>query len=264
MATEHKNLYAVGPGSIGPGTTVTTSLSSPQKNSGVVTHMYEDPNGITASALLGLQTVSDDLFPGTSIVLDRTTVRQISNTLALIVSYYGKGSSANGFRTVMTRSPGGYRQEPYWSVSSAYTKDSENYSGSGATRKLLPQRILTIPLVTVQWSSVVYSDSRPSDNQWLVGRVNNGPYTIDEYEHATGTLKFEGTQIRHDKNGGYTRWTRAHTATYDPFYKHRTSVKPIRGAPWKAAGGPETFAYTLSNSGDGVLHYPTAAFPTLT
>jgi len=258
--TDYKCLYSIGPGSVGPGTSVRFSALDPDRNSGVLTTMHRNSSGLVPADLAALYQKSPTIFPGTSITLRDTTVRQMTDQLALIVSRYGGTGGGVNFKTVMTRTPGGYRQEPYWQVGDNYTKNPEKYSGSGVTRKLLPERILTIPLVTVRWSSIVYSGSRPSDNQSAIGKVNSGSKTIDGYTHADSTLKFEGTQIRHDKHGGYDRWTITHSASYDPLYFHKTSVGPIRGESWKDPKNPETFQYTLFNNGNGTQHHESISF----
>lgn len=260
MASTKNYLYSVGPGSIGPGTHITQSLFDPQRNNGVITRMHEDNNGITPSSLASLYTLSEPAFPGTAVLLDRTYVRQISNNLAAVVSYYGSDSSGSGFKTVMTRTPGAYRQEPYWKVSESYTEAKGNYIGPLDRARLRPQRILTIPMMTIRWSSTVFMDSRPNDNQGLIGKVNSNGYSIDGYSHAAETLRFEGTSVRHDKHGGYDRWTLSHTATYDPRYKHRTAIDPIPGETARDGG---TWPFTLANNGDGEQLNPTASFPNL-
>lgn len=260
MASTKNNLYSVGPGSIGPGTSVVRSVLSPQRESGVVTRMYQDENGISVNALSSLYGLSESVFPGTSIALDYTRIKQLSDTLALVVSYYGKGSSASGFRNVMTRSPSGYRQVPYWDVTDDYTMEVNNYVGSPKNGQLRPKYWLTLPLVTVRWSSTVYSDSRPNDNAGLIGKVNGNTYTIDGYTHAPETLKFGGTLVRHDKYGGYDRWTLSHSASYDPRGKHLSPDQLLIGAKHESK---ETYKFSLSNGGNGEQRNPVANFPNL-
>ena len=260
MASTKNHLYSVGPGSIGPGTSVVRSVLSPQRESGVVTRMYQDENGISVSALASLYGLSESVFPGTSIALDYTRVKQLSDTLALVVSYYGKSSSSSGFRTVMTRTSGGYRQEPYWKVGGDYTSNKDNYQDSNPNKSLKPNHIITIPLVSVRWSDVVYSDSRPSVDDGLVGKINSSTVTIDGYSYAGETLKYGGAAIRHDKYGGYDRWTINHTATADPFYKWKTSDPPTRGD--RRPDG--TFNFTLVNGGNGTQYHSTASFSGVT
>lgn len=257
MPSTKNYLYSVGPGSIGPGTSITESLFDPSQNRGVITRMHQDDNGISVSDLAALKSLSEAVFPGTATVLNRTYARLLSDNLAVVVSYYGQSSSASGFRTVLTRSPSGYRQEPFWDVTDDYTSKPANYIGDPVNGQLRPKAILTIPLIVVRWSDVVYSDTRPSDNAGLIGKVNSASKTIDGYPHAAETLKFGGTQIRHDKYGGYDRWTVHNVATYDPYYKHRTSPPPIQGAVPRDNG---TWTYTLVNSGDGEQNNPTASF----
>jgi len=259
MAELFNNLYSVGPNSIGSGTYVVTSLLNPQKNRGVITRMYKDTNGISVNALASLANLSDLTFPGTTIVLNYTQIRRISCDLALIVSSYGSSSSADGFRRVMSRVPSGYRQIPFWDVTEAYTSKKGNYIGDVSLGNLRPKYLRTIPTMTIRWSSVVYSDSRPSDNQNLVGKVNSNTYLIDGYSHAAETLFFGGTQITHDKYGGYDRWTRAHVVTYDPFTKHRDAPNVVRGAVRE----DDTWNFTLDPGVDGIQNNPTTNFPNL-
>ena len=258
MASTYNNLYSVGPGSLGPGTHVTQSLLDPQNNRGTITRIYEDATGIDVSQLASLYTLSDSVYPGTSILLDSTYVRQISDTLALVISRYG-GNSGTNFKTVMTRTPGAYRQTPFYDVTEAYDSDPGNYIGPLNKGVLRPKAITTIDMMVISWSSIVYSDFRPNDNYNLIGKVNSNSYTIDGYGHAAETLKFGGTRIRHDKYGGYDRWTLSHTATYDPLYKHRDSeidkpAKPRDNGTWD---------FTLSNNGNGVQNNQLVAFPNL-
>jgi len=260
MANTKNNLYSVGPGSIGPGTSVVRSVLSPQRESGVITRMHQDENGISVNALASLYTLSDPVFPGTAITLDYTRVKQLSDTLALVVSYYGQGSSASGFRRVMSRSPSGYRQVPFWDVTDDYTSEVNNYVGDPKNGQLRPKYWLTLPTVSVRWSSVVYSDSRPSDNAGLIGNVNSNSYTIDGYSHAAETLKFGGTRITHDKYGGYDRWTLSHSATYDPRGKHRSPDELLIGNFDTASG---TYSFSLSSGGDGEQRNPMSNFPNL-
>ena len=67
MASTKNNLYSVGPGSIGPGSSVVRSVLSPQRESGVITRMHQDENGISVNALASLYSLSDSVFPGTAI-----------------------------------------------------------------------------------------------------------------------------------------------------------------------------------------------------
>lgn len=255
MASTYNNLYSVGPGSLGPGTHVTQSLLDPQNNRGTITRIYEDATGIDVSQLASLYTLSDSVYPGTSILLDSTYVRQISDTLALVISRYG-GNSGTNFKTVMTRTPGAYRQTPFYDISEGYTKEKANYNGPLNKADLKPRGNVTVDMMVVSWSSIVYSDFRPNDNYNLIGKVNSNSYTIDGYSHAAETLKFGGTRIRHDKYGGYDRWTLSHTVTYDPLYKHKDD-QLVKGA--KRDDG--TWNFTLANN--GVQNNQLAAFPNL-
>jgi len=259
MADVFDNLYCVGPGAIGPGTNVTRSILDPDRNRGTITKMYRNDSGITPAQLAGLYTLSAGSFPGTSILLDSTFIRQISDKLALVVSRYGSSGGTN-FKTVMTRSPSGYRQLPYWDAKADYTSKVNNYVGDPKNGQLRPKYWLTLPQVVVRWSSTVFSDTRPSDNAGLIGKVNSNAYSIDGYSHAKETLKFGGSSIRHDKYGGYDRWTISHSATYDPRGKHRSPDDLILG-DFDAATG--TYAFTLSNGGDGEQRNPEATFPNL-
>lgn len=265
MAETFDGLFSVGPGSLGPGTHVVYSATNPSRNSGVVTRIRYDETGLTTSDLAGLYTLSDANFPGTSgataIPLDYTFVKHISNTHALVVSHYGQGNSSSGFRTVMTRTPGGMRNQPFWDATNAYTRARENYDGPLDKKRLRPKYILDIPLITVQWSDVVYQDTQPTDFASLIGKVNSASATIDGYTHAAKTLRYEGTQIRHDKNGGYDRWTIGHTATYDPFYFWKRSDDLTFAAA--AAGDPGTWDVTLSNGGSGEDQYTAVSFASL-
>jgi len=260
MANTKNNLYSVGPGSIGPGTSVVRSVLNPRRESGVITRMHQDENGLSVSAIASLSTLSDPVFPGTAIPLDYTRIKQLSDTLALVVSYYGQGSSASGFRNVMTRSPSGYRQVPYWDVTDDYTSQVSNYVGNPKNGQLRPKYWLTLPLVTVRWSSTVFMDSRPNDNAGLIGNVNSNTYNIDGYSHAPETLKFGGTLIRHDKYSGYDRWTLSHSATYDPRGKHRSPDELLIGNFDTASG---TYSFSLSSGGDGEQRNPMSNFPNL-
>lgn len=258
MASTKNNLYSIGPGSIGPGTSVVRSVLSPQRESGVITRMHQDENGISANTLADLYTLSESTFPGTAITLDYTRIKQLSNTLALVVSYYGQGSSASGFRTVMTRTPGGYRDIPSWPKSDAdlteYSGKSYNYNNN----TLRPEFNIRAPLTTIQWSNTVYSDLRPGDNSNLVGKVNSNSYTIDGYSHAVNSLRFEGTQIQHDKYGGYDRWTLRHTVSYDPYYLWRSDY--VRPQDEDATTVPTPYVRPFS---DGVMYLDEATFPNL-
>lgn len=251
MAETFNNLYSVGPGSIGPGTHVTQSLFDPQQNRGTITRMYKDDNGISVGQLASLYTLSDPVFPGTAILLRDTFVRQISDKLALVVSRYGSSSGGSGFKTVMTRTPSGFRTADYYSVKEAYTKDSSNYVNL-VTGRLRPERTLSFPIMTIRWSSIVYQDSRPNDNASLIGKINSNNYSIDGYFHAAQSLKFGGTRVRHDKWGGYDRWTLNHTAYWDRLGLWRTGGV-IRGD--KRDDGSGTWEFTLANNGDGIATY---------
>ena len=259
MASTFNCLYSTGPNAVGPGTWVAQSLFNPRKNRGVITRMYQDTNGIAPTALSGLYTLSDSFFPGTSIPLNYTYVKQLDNINALVISNYGSSSGSNGYRRVMTRTPSGYRQVPFWNVSSAYTEQRKNYVGDPSNQQLRPEYTLTIPTKVIRWSSVVYSDSRPNDNTSLVGKVNSNSYTIDGYSHATETLLFEGTQIAHDKWGGSDRWTIYHSVTHDPVFKHREPDTLDVGA--RRDNG--TWNFTLSDGGEGLQRYATTSFPNL-
>ncbi len=249
MASTKNYLYSVGPGSVGPGTHITRSLLNPQRNRGVITRMHQNESGITPAALASLYTLSESAFPGTSILLDSTFVRQLSDTVAVIVSRYGSGGTGSGFKTVMTRTPGGSRQADYYNVSDEYTSDTANYIGPPEKGVLKPERVLTFPLITVSWSTVVFQDSRPSDNKGLVFKHNSNAYTIDGYSHAKQSLRFGGTRIRHDKYGAYDRWLVHHTAYYDPRGLWRTGAV-VKGE--QRDDGSGTYAFTLANGGNGI------------
>ena len=226
MANRYDNLYSVGPGAMGPGTHITQSQLDPQTNRGTITRIYEDTTGIDVSQLASLYTLSDSEFPGTSVRLDSTYVRQISDTLALVVSRYGSSNGGTNFRTVMTRTPGGYRDYPVYDVSEEYTKVKSNYAALGAFPILKPASTRSYDTMVISWSNVVYQSGKPNDNFNLIGKVNANKYTIWGYEHAAETLKFAGTRIRYDKYGGYDRWTIHHTVSYDPLGKHKTEGRP--------------------------------------
>lgn len=227
-------LYSTGKGAVGPGTWVSQSIFNPKKNRGAVTRMYKDTNGIQATALASLYTLSDAAFPGTAIPLNYTYVKQLSDTLALVVSHYGSSSGSNGFKRVMSREPNGYRSIPTWPRTSGALADYSEKKSNYQNGRLAPTKTIYAPLKVIRWSSLVYSDNRPSDNASLQGKYNVNTYYIDGYEHAPYTLKFGGTYIAHDKWGAYDRWTLRHAVTYDPLYKWRydfvepeTEDKPI-------------------------------------
>jgi len=258
MADRYDNLYSVGPGAMGPGTHITQSLLDPQTNRGTITRMYEDANGIDVSTLASLYTLSDAEFPGTSVRLDSTYVRQISDTLALVVSRYGSSRGGTNFRTVMTRTPGGYRDYPVYDVSDAYTKVPSNYSRLGEFAELKPASRGSVDTMVISWSTVVYQGFKPNDNYNLIGKVNASKYTIWGYDHAAETLRFAGTRIRYDKYGGYDRWTLHHTVTYDPKLKHKTQAHPVK---IKGSGrGDGTFKF---NQGGLVQYNDKVVFPDL-
>lgn len=221
MAETYGNLYSNGPGAVGPGTHVVRSLTNPQRDKGVVTRMHVNSSGIQTSQLASLYSLSTPSFPGTVIPLDYTYVKQLSNTVALVVSYYGSSRGSNGFRRVMSRTPSGYRgveeyprdaQATNSRIDRDYVKDQQRTENG---QKRLTPRIRYIPSVVIRWSSVVYMDIRPSDNLDMAAKYNSNQYTIDGYVHAPGTLRFDGTRVFHDKYGGIDRWTLQHTATYD-------------------------------------------------
>jgi len=259
MAEIFDNLYCVGPGSIGPGTNVTRSILDPQRNRGTITKMYRNDSGITTAQLAGLYTLSASTYPGTSIALDSTYIRQLSDKLALVVARYGS-SSGTSFKTVMTRTPGGYHQADFYSVKEEYTKDASNYIGDLDKGRLRPEKVISFPVTTISWSSTVFSDTRPSDNSGLVGLLNSNQYSIDGYSHASRTLKFGGTRIRHDKWGGYDRWTLNHTAYHEPRGKWRNGGV-VRGD--QRGDGTRTWEFELANNGDGIDIYDATNWPNL-
>lgn len=258
--TDYKCLYSVGPGSVGPGTSVRFSALDPDRNSGVLTMMHHNSSGLVPNDLAALYQKSPTVFPGTSIALRDTTVRQMTDQLALIVSRYGKSSGAGGFRTVQTRATGGYRQELYWKAGDDYTKNKDHYQNRDPEKPLKPHHTISIPLINITWSDVVYSTPRPIINPSLVGKVNSAQTVIDGYTHAKNSLKYGGAYIRHDKNGGYDRWTIRHTATYDPYYLWRTSEPPVR----KEKRDDGTYNFTLVNNGNGEQYHDEASFSGVT
>lgn len=228
MAKTYDYLYSTGPNSVGSGTWVIQSIDNPKKNRGLITRIREEPNGISPSQLAGLYQISDDYFPGTAIPLNYTQVKQLSDTLALVVSHYGSSSGKNGFKRMLSRQPNGYRSIPSWPADSADLKD---YSLEGkhhyTNGKLDPDRTIYAPLKVIRWSDTVFQDIKPADNETLQGKYNSNTYYIRGYKHDPYTLRFEGTSIVYDKWGGYDRWTIQHAATYDPLYKWRIDeVKP--------------------------------------
>lgn len=251
MAETFNNLYSVGPGSLGPGTHVTKSVLDPQTNRGTITRIHKDDNGISTAQLAGLYTLSDNQFPGTSILLRSTYVRQITDKLALIVSRYG-GSSGTNFKTVMTRTPSGYRQAKHYSIKEAYTKNPANYVGHQSQGILRPDTTLTFPLLAISWSNVVYQDIKPTDHNSLIGKINSNSYSIDGYGHAPQTLKFAGTRVRHEEWGGYSRYVLHRTAYYDPRGRWRTGGVNRKT---KRTDGTETWTFELANGGDGIATY---------
>lgn len=262
MAETYSELYSVGPGSVGPGTSVVRSETNPQKNRGVITYVYKNDAGISTAALSGLSSLPYSEYPGTSIPLSHTTVKLVSDKLALIVATYGQ-SSGNGFKTVMTRKPIGFRDIPAWprdaTKLSEWASKSYNYTG----RRLNPERIERAPLISISWSTVVYSDQAPADNKNLIGKVNSNAYTIDQYYHAPNTLRFDGTYVRHDKYGGYDRWTRTHTATYDPYWYWRVDDVKLSDEPLSQNhNGKEVYDATRPDP-DGKALYEEITFPDL-
>lgn len=233
MAKTYSNLYSVGPGAIGPGTYVVKSLFNPQKSRGVITRMHQDSGGISTSALSSLSSLSELYFPGTTIPLNYTNVRQLSNTLAMVVSSYGNSNGANGFKRVMSRSPTGSRRLRYFPT----TDGSEVATGTSLsgqveeTARPVP-RYRTVPLMVIRWSNLVYGDARPADNFNLVGKYNTNNYYIDGYSHEPFSLRFEGTSVIHEKWGGIDRWILMHAATYDKYLWVDGVVKKDGDGKW--------------------------------
>lgn len=223
MDKTYHNMYSVGPGSIGEGTSVVKSLFNPRRDRGTITRMHYAENGIPINSLASLYTLSDAVFPGTNILLNYTFVRLLSPKLALIVSKYGTNRSSSGYKRVFSRSPSGYRSFPAWPSASGdfqdWQEDKSNWVGQFGLR---PSRTVNTPLINIRWSSVVFQDVKPNVNtDYLIGKINTNNYSIYGYSHAPYTLKFGGTYIVKDEWAAYDRWTITHTATYDPLYYWR-------------------------------------------
>lgn len=223
MAERFDNLYSVGPGSVGPGTHVTQSRLDPERNRGTVTRMYKNDAGISVEQLANLYTLSTPTFPNTSIILDSTYVRQLSNTLALVVSRYGRNSRGGGFRTVFQMSPNGARSRRFYNLRGDYLSDPNNKDDNGKPKPIFFPQGLT----TIKWSSVVYQDIRPARRDYLIGRFNVNSYRIDGYSHAPGTLRYDGQWITHQKWGGYDRWVIQHSVTHDPTGWNNDNIRLI-------------------------------------
>jgi len=212
MAETFDNLYCVGPGSIGPGTNVTRSILDPKRNRGTITKMYRNDSGITTDQLAGLYTLSASTYPGTTIALDSTYIRQISDKLALVVARYGSSSSSTGFRQVFDMAPNGQRSRRVYNLTPEYLAKPANRDESGKPKPIIvPQGI-----VVIRWSNVVYQDVRPTSRNNLIGAYNLNPYNINGYSFGVGTLRFEGQRITHQKWGAYDRWILNYVVSHDP------------------------------------------------
>lgn len=212
MAETYSNLYSIGPGAVGQGTYVVKSLTNPSRSRGVLTALYKNDSGVTPSGLSVLESQMPRNYPGTTIPLNYTFARLLSDKLALLVGNYGtNGGSANGFREVFDMGPNGSRTRTTYNLTPAFLGSKRGRDASGFPRAIHnPQ-----PLDVIRWSSVVYSDVRPVYYGQLKGKFNANNYRIDNYSFARGTLRFEGMWIKHQKYGGIDRWIRSYAATHD-------------------------------------------------
>lgn len=205
--------------SIGGGLRVRVNANQPSRDSGVLTaHVPANSIGTVNqnSIYTFARTAMPLTFPGSVMLRQDVNATLRKGGDCIIVAYYGSGlPGAGGFQRVMSRTPAGYRDMLIYDLSDEYVQNYNNYSGGHPRKGVLQPKIRRVPLMTIRWSSLVYTDFRPTDNGDMFGKYNSNTYIVDGYVHAPRTLRFEGTQIIHEKYGGIDRWVRNHTAVFD-------------------------------------------------
>lgn len=210
---------------IGSGVQVTVSALTPSRDRGEITAIIppNDGQGITRDNIVAIAKASMPLvFPGTEMLQRDVSAQVLVGGGALLVARYATASgSRSGYERRSERSPAGYRHMTAYNITEEYVGNIENYVDG----KLKPI-IVPVPLTTIRWTKSFHSDVRPKDRNYLAGKVNSNPYSIDGYDYAAYTLRFEGQWITHDKYLGSDRWTVMQVVTHDPYAWEDQNVEP--------------------------------------
>lgn len=215
---------------IGAGVQVVASTLSPNKQTGVITAKISanSSTNVTRNNLYSIAQSAMPLeFPGSAIPRDRVRAQLGKAGSAILTAYYSSGSSGSGgFREVLQISPVGVRPRRVYNLTSEYLANPANRDDAGKPKPI----IIPQPIVAIRWSSVVYSDVRPTDFNYLAGQYNNNNYRIDGYFYGRGTLRFSGMWITHQKYAAYDRWIRQYAVAHDPSGWMDQNIRLVSGA----------------------------------